>query len=314
MIEIRNLVKCFGPITAVDDVSFRVEKGDVLAFLGPNGAGKSTTMRVITGYLHQDSGSVHVGGHDMREEPMLGKALIGYLPESAPLYEEMKVRAFLEFSAALRKLDGRRRKEAVDRSIETCQLNGVANQSINTLSKGYRHRTCFAQALLHDPPILILDEPTDGLDPNQKHEMRDLIKTMGEEKAIVVSTHILEEVDAACNRVAILNNGKLVFNGAPDELRAQSPTAGILKMTFQAHNEKVLVEQLYTVPAVRKIDVLKAEDGVIRIQIIPDPAYPDFVSQVARLCHQAQWLILEMTTEDGELDEVFRTVTQGGKT
>jgi ABC-2 type transport system ATP-binding protein len=199
-------------------VSFAVERGEVLGFLGPNGAGKSTTMRMITGFFPPTSGRVTVGGHDVAEAPLQTKRLIGYLPEAAPSYQDMTVQGFLSFAAELRGLDGDARKKAVGRAVERCFLASVLHQSIDTLSKGYKHRTCLAQALIHDPEVLILDEPTDGLDPNQKHEVRNLIRELGKTKAIIFSTHILEEVDAACTRAIIIDRGRIVASGTPDEL------------------------------------------------------------------------------------------------
>ncbi|HET9733711.1 MAG TPA: ATP-binding cassette domain-containing protein [Burkholderiales bacterium] len=218
MIKIENLVKAFGAKRAVDGVSFAVERGEVLGFLGPNGAGKSTTMRMITGFIPPTSGKVTVGGHDVTEAPLEAKRLIGYLPEAAPSYPDMTVQGFLSFAAELRGLDGAARKQAVGRAVERCFLASVLHQSIDTLSKGYKHRTCLAQALIHDPDVLILDEPTDGLDPNQKYEMRNLIRELGKSKAIIFSTHILEEVDTACTRAIIIDRGRIVASGTPDEL------------------------------------------------------------------------------------------------
>jgi ABC-2 type transport system ATP-binding protein len=218
MIRIENLVKAFGAKRAVDDVTFAVERGEVLGFLGPNGAGKSTTMRMITGFIPPTSGRVSVGGHDVAEAPLEAKRLIGYLPEAAPSYPDMTVQGFLSFAAELRGLDGDARKKAVGRAVERCFLASVLHQSIDTLSKGYKHRTCLAQALIHDPEVLVLDEPTDGLDPNQKHEVRNLIRELGKTKAIIFSTHILEEVDAACTRAIIIDRGRIVASGTPDEL------------------------------------------------------------------------------------------------
>jgi ABC-2 type transport system ATP-binding protein len=218
MIKIENLVKAFGAKRAVDGISFNVERGEVVGFLGPNGSGKSTTMRMITGYYPPTSGRVSVGGHDVIESPLQAKRLIGYLPENAAAYTDMTVRGFLEFAAELRGLSGGARRKAVARAVERCFLASVLHQSIDTLSKGYKHRTCLAQALIHDPEVLVLDEPTDGLDPNQKHEIRNLIKELGRTKAVVFSTHILEEVDAACTRAIIIDRGRIVAQGTPDEL------------------------------------------------------------------------------------------------
>jgi ABC-2 type transport system ATP-binding protein len=218
MIKIENLVKTFGAKRAVDGISFAVERGEVVGFLGPNGSGKSTTMRMITGYYTPTSGRVSVGGHDVVESPLLTKRLIGYLPENAAAYSDMSVHGFLDFAAELRGLAGDAKRRAVAKAVERCFLSSVLHQSIDTLSKGYRHRACLAQALIHDPEVLILDEPTDGLDPNQKYEIRNLIRELGRTKAVVFSTHILEEVDAACTRAIIIDRGRIVAQGTPDEL------------------------------------------------------------------------------------------------
>jgi len=218
MIKIENLVKAFGAKRAVDGISFSVERGEVVGFLGPNGSGKSTTMRMITGYYAPDSGKVSVGGYDVVESPLATKRLIGYLPENAAAYGDMTVRGFLDFAAELRGLSGGAKRNAVARAVDRCFLASVMHQSIDTLAKGYRHRTCLAQALIHEPEVLVLDEPTDGLDPNQKHEVRNLIKELGRSKAVVFSTHILEEVDASCTRAIIIDRGRIVAQGTPDEL------------------------------------------------------------------------------------------------
>jgi ABC-2 type transport system ATP-binding protein len=218
MIRIDNLVKMFGAKRAVDGISFTVERGEVLGFLGPNGAGKSTTMRMVTGFMPASEGRVTVGGFDVAESPLEAKRLFGYLPENAAAYSDMSVRGFLEFIAEVRGLAGEARRKAVHRVVDLCFLETVLEQSVDTLSKGYKHRTCLAQALIHDPDILIMDEPTDGLDPNQKFQVRNLIRELGKTKAIVFSTHILEEVDAACTRAIIIDRGRIVANGTPDEL------------------------------------------------------------------------------------------------
>jgi ABC-2 type transport system ATP-binding protein len=224
MIDVRNLVKSYGPVMAVKGVSFKVEKGEVLGFLGPNGAGKTTTMRMITGFLPPTSGTAVICGHDIVEQPVEAKRMFGYLPENAPVYDSMLVSGFLSFIAEIRGYRGAEKKERVEAAIRKCHLEAVRYQSIGTLSKGYRQRVCFAQAILHDPPVLIMDEPTDGLDPNQKHVVRSMIKEMASQKSIIISTHILEEMDAVCTRAIIISNGAIVFNGTPDELRSRSPT------------------------------------------------------------------------------------------
>lgn len=227
VIKIKSLKKSFGPIHAVRGISFDVSHGEVLGFLGPNGAGKSTTMKMITGFLEPTSGTVEVNGHDVLDEPLTVKRSIGYLPEGAPAYGEMTVRNFLNFIADIRQLTGASRQKRIDEVIERINIKTVIDQSIETLSKGYKRRVGLAQAILHDPNILILDEPTDGLDPNQKHEVRNLIKEMAQDKAIVISTHILEEVDAVCSRAIIIASGELLFDGTPGELIAKSDRGDI---------------------------------------------------------------------------------------
>ena len=226
-IKIKSLSKSFGPIDAVRNISFNVGYGEVLGFLGPNGAGKSTTMKMITGFLGPTSGTVEVNGHDVLEDPLSVKRSIGYLPEGAPAYGEMTVRNFLNFIADIRELSSSVRKERLDEVIETINIKTVIDQSIETLSKGYKRRVGLAQAILHDPNILIMDEPTDGLDPNQKHEVRNLIKKMAKKKAIIISTHILEEVDAVCSRAIIISSGKLLFDGTPEQLITKSDQKNI---------------------------------------------------------------------------------------
>lgn len=221
-IEVEALDKRFGPIHAVRNVSFSVQRGEVLGFLGPNGAGKSTTMKMITGFLEPTSGAVRVNGHDVATDPVAVKAAIGYLPEGAPVYAEMTVARFLDFVAEVRGLSGVGKEARIAEIVRQIRLESVVEQTVDTLSKGFKRRVGMAQALLHDPEVLIMDEPTDGLDPNQKHEVRSLIKAMAAEKAIVISTHILEEVDAVCTRAIIIAAGQLLFDGAPAELRAQS--------------------------------------------------------------------------------------------
>ena len=224
MIEISHLSKRYGELTAVDDISFNVQAGEVLGFLGPNGAGKSTTMKLITGFLAPTSGSVRVCGHDVQSAPLAAKACMGYLPEGAPSYGEMSVRAFLEFIADVRGLRDERRRARLDDVIARLGLAGVLEQVIETLSKGFKRRVGLAQALMHDPQVLILDEPTDGLDPNQKHEVRELISAMSKDKIIVISTHILEEVDAVCNRAIIIAAGRILADETPKALAKRAPS------------------------------------------------------------------------------------------
>ena len=232
MLTVNNLTKSFGVIQAVKGVSFTVEKGEVLGFLGPNGAGKSTTMRMITGFIPPTAGTAVICGHDIQTDPVAAKRCIGYLPENAPSYHTMNVTDFLTFIGRVRGFEGADLMKKVDAAIEKSRLESVRKQTIETLSKGYRQRTCFAQAILHDPQVLIMDEPTDGLDPNQKFVVRQMIKEMSADKAMIVSTHILEEVDAVCTRAIVIANGIVVANGTPAELRAKDPQ-GRLDVVFR---------------------------------------------------------------------------------
>ncbi len=242
MIKVNNVSKCYGSKQAVDDLSFQVEKGEVLAFIGPNGAGKSTTMRMITGFIPISDGTISINGNDIEKNPLEAKQLIGYLPENAPLYPQKTVEEFLRFIADVRGFKGDEKKEKVENAIKRCFLEPVRHQSIDTLSKGYKHRTCFAQAILHDPEVLILDEPTDGLDPNQKREMRNLIKEMGKTKAIIISTHILEEVEAVGSRVVLISAGKKVFDGTPEEFKSKSPEGKLADVFYSFTQESIKKE------------------------------------------------------------------------
>jgi ABC-2 type transport system ATP-binding protein len=219
MIEVKKLSRSFGPIVAAEDVSFSVQKGDVLGFLGPNGAGKTTVMRMLACFLRPDSGTATVCGHDILKNPIEVRKSLGYLAENAPAYNEMTVGGFLNFVCDARQLKGNRRKQALDRIVPMCSVDSVYHQTIETLSKGYKRRVGLAQALIHDPEVLILDEPTDGLDPNQKHEVRQLITTMSQDKCIVVSTHILEEVEAVCGRTVIISQGRILVDSTPEKLK-----------------------------------------------------------------------------------------------
>ena len=223
MIEIQNLSKHFGDFRAVDGITFDVGRGEVLGFLGPNGAGKSTTMKMVTGFLTPTAGSARVCGHDIETDPLGAKRKLGYLPEGAPAYPDMTPAGFLDFIADVRGLSGPRKQERIGEVVQLVHLESVMHQRIETLSKGFKRRVGLAQAILHDPEVLVLDEPTDGLDPNQKHEMRTLIRRMSKEKAIVLSTHILEEVEAVCTRAIIIARGRILFDGSPADLQKEGP-------------------------------------------------------------------------------------------
>jgi ABC-2 type transport system ATP-binding protein len=311
MIRVDNLTKAFGEKLAVNGISFSVERGEVLGFLGPNGAGKSTSMRMITGFIPPTAGSITVGGFDMVQNPIPAKRLIGYLPENAPAYADMTVSGFLGFSAELRGLAGDAKKRAVHRAIEMCFLEGVIHQSIDTLSKGFRHRTCFAQSIIHDPDVLILDEPTDGLDPNQKHEVRTLIKRMGEKKAIIFSTHILEEVEAACSRAIIIDRGQIVANGTPQQLKHRSDIAGAVVLKVGGINGADLKQKLSQLPLVRKTVVIEEDKFRVQARVFPQTSAVDgeLARSVGELAIREKFQIEELHTEEGRLDEVFRSIT-----
>ncbi len=311
MIEVKNLSKHFGEKVAVDNISFTVEKGEVLGFLGPNGAGKSTTMRMVTGYLPPTDGSITVGGADILDDEIIAKSKIGYLPENAPLYSDMTVEDFLRFCAEMRRVPAAGIEAAVDKAIDTCFLQRVRQQSVDTLSKGFRHRTCLAQSIIHDPEVLILDEPTDGLDPNQKHEVRNLIKRMGETKAIIFSTHILEEVEAACTRAIIIDRGKVIADGTPDQLKAKAKNAGAVYLRATGLASSGIRQELEKLPEVHGVSVLDSGDNGITARVMPnkgkDKALPEAIFQLS----VAKGLkVHELRVEEGRLDELFREITR----
>jgi ABC-2 type transport system ATP-binding protein len=306
MINVDKLTKSFGPKLAVDHITFTVAKGEVLGFLGPNGAGKSTSMRMITGYLPSTEGTVTIGGFEISENPLEAKRRIGYLPENAPIYSDMSVAGFLSFCAEMRGLYGAAKTEAIDRVVEMCFLNRVMQQSVDTLSKGFRHRTCLAQALIHDPEVLILDEPTDGLDPNQKHEVRSLLRRLGTHKAIIFSTHILEEVEAACTRALIIDQGSIVAIGTPEELKAQSPSAGNVVLTVNDTEQQRLVSQLESLPAVSRCELLSAADGRVTVRLTP---HGQLLPELIALAGRNSWKVENIQIDEGRLDDVFRNIT-----
>jgi gliding motility-associated transport system ATP-binding protein len=308
MIRVENLTKVFGAKRAVDSVSFAVERGEVLGFLGPNGAGKSTTMRMITGFIPPNAGTVSVCGFDMADNPIPGRRRIGYLPENAPAYTDMTVSGFLKFAAEIRGLRGEAKRKAVARVVEMCFLESVLHQSIETLSKGYRHRTCFAQSIIHDPDVLVLDEPTDGLDPNQKHEVRSLIRRMGISKAIIFSTHILEEVDAVCTRAIIIDRGRIVANGTPQELRQKSEWAGTVTLRVRGVSAADISRRLTQLSAVKKATIVREDTTGVTARVFPKLSVNGALARSIAEAAQG-WCIEELHTEEGRLDEVFRNIT-----
>ena len=309
MIDIQNLTKSFGDFTAVDGISFHVERGEVLGFLGPNGAGKSTTMKMITCYLPPTEGTVLVGGKDIRNDPVGVREQIGYLPESAPSYHEMTVTEFLKFMAEVRGFAGAEREQKMEHIIELTDLRGVRNQIIDTLSKGYRQRVCFAQALIHDPPVLILDEPTDGLDPNQKHDMREVIRRMSKEKTIILSTHILEEMEAVCSRAIIISQGVIVADGTPKQLAAMSKYHNAVTLRLRDSGKKDLAKDLEKLKGVQQVIALPKGQGG-GFQILPQKN-KSILQEVTGFLDKKKIAVDEVYLEHGRVDEVFREVTQG---
>lgn len=307
MIKTDALSKHYGSLVAVDDLSFSVGKGEVLGFLGPNGAGKSTTMKMIAGFLTPTSGRVSVCGHDVETDPVEAKRRIGYLPEGAPVYEEMTPPAFLDFVADIRGLSGQAKKSRLDDVIERLHLEKVLTQPIDTLSKGYKRRVGLAQAILHDPEVLILDEPTDGLDPNQKHEIRTLIREMAADKIIVISTHILEEVHAVCTRAIIIAQGRILADETPTTLESRSRNHNAVGLRLSGVNDEEATTALQGLGPVATVE--KANDG--RLIIMPgDGQY--ILDQVGRLALEKGWHVDELLVERGQLDEVFRDITTTG--
>jgi len=305
MIAVRHLSKRFGPATVVDDVSFTVAPGEVLGFLGPNGAGKSTTMKMITGFLAPSSGTAVICGHDILDEPIAAKRHIGYLPEGAPAYPDMTPAGFLDFVAQIRGFAGKEAERRIELAVERTQLGGVLDQPIETLSKGFKRRVGLAQALLHEPDVLVLDEPTDGLDPNQKHEVRRLIAGMPE-KAIVISTHILEEVDAVCTRAIVIAQGRLLADGTPGALAARSRhhNAVRLALTQDGSDAAAALMRLPRVAAVEAVD-----DGEGSALMIFPRDGGSIIAEIADLVRTAGWPVAALRVERGRLDDVFRSIT-----
>ena len=310
LIKIHNLTKFFNSLKVVDAVSFSVRKGEVLGFLGPNGAGKSTTMKMITGFLPPSSGTIVIGGNNIESNELIAKSNIGYLPEGAPAYAEMTPRNFLSFIAAARKIPRNRRASKIQKVAKKIHLESVMDQRIETLSKGFKRRLGLAQAILHDPAILVLDEPTDGLDPNQKHEVRTLISEMSGDKAIIISTHILEEVEAVCSRAAIINQGSLIFDGTPSELAAQSKYHNAITVVLSIENAAIAHEFLEETSLVFEIARVKTENNVrLTLKTKNADVAPD---QIRQALMGAGCKIEELYVERGRLDEVFRNLTNQG--
>lgn len=304
MIEIRNLTKRFAQHTAVDDLSFQVQPGEVLGFLGPNGAGKSTTMKMLTGFLAPTSGTASILGFDIQTQTLKAQRQIGYLPEGAPCYGDMTVRGFLEFIAEVRGFRGAEKRQRVQRAVQQVELEKVLEQSIETLSKGFKRRVGLAQAILHDPRVLILDEPTDGLDPNQKHQVRQLIQGLARDKIVIISTHILEEVTALCTRAVVIAQGRLLADGTPLELESRSRYhQAVTLLADEALDQAALA----ALPGVAGVEENAREHS---LSVLAQPGEVIF-PQVNALIAERGWKVKELNVERGRLDEVFRTLTRG---
>ena len=308
MITTKNLSKLYGDKLAVDDLTFTVSPGEVLGFLGANGAGKSTTMRMIAGFIAPSSGSVSVCGHDIEKASVAAKSCMGYLPEGAPSYGEMTVAEFLEFVADIRGLTGSLRKQRRDIVIERLALEPVINQVIETLSKGFRRRVGLAQAIIHDPQVLILDEPTDGLDPNQKHEVRRLINELSKDKLVIVSTHILEEVHEVCTRAIIIANGRIVADETPSALEARSRYYHAVSLRFEKPEQHAAAAR--DIGSLPEVAAVESNERDLRLTAVPRPG-TNALPAVSALIASNNWQVPELHLEAGRLDEVFRTLTQG---
>ncbi|HEY3778461.1 MAG TPA: ABC transporter ATP-binding protein [Rhizomicrobium sp.] len=308
MIEIDGLTKSFGPFTAVAGINLKVERGEVLGFLGPNGAGKSTTMKMITGFLAASSGRVRVCGFDVENQPIEAQRRIGYLPEGAPAYGDMTPRQFLAFIADVRGFSGTEAKSRITEAVEKTELEPVLDQLIETLSKGFKRRVGLAQAVLHDPPVLVMDEPTDGLDPNQKHAVRQLLRAMAPRKAIIVSTHLLEEVEAICTRAVIIDRGRIVADGTPAELLARSRYHNAVTLALAPATAEAVKKRLKALNGVASVEDAPRRDGAIELTAFPKSGTL-LIEDVSALAAAEKWDVKEFYAEPGRLDEVFRAIT-----
>lgn len=305
-IVVENLTKKYGIQKAVDDITFRVKTGEVLGFLGPNGAGKTTTMKAITSYIAPNQGNIWIGNISVKENPEEIKKFIGYLPENNPLYSDMPVIDYLKFVAELQSIPGNQIKERIHRMIDVCGLEGEKHKKIGELSKGYKQRVGLAQALIHDPQVLILDEPTAGLDPNQIVEIRELIKKIGREKTVILSSHILAEVEATCDRILIINKGKIVADGTALELRKRSQGQEILRITIEDGNRDAIFKALQDLPSTEVVDFVPDNDSSFEIQSKTTESSRRAVYQ---LCVDKKWVLTEMTPIETKLEDVFRDLT-----
>jgi len=309
MIEVEGLTKKFGNITAVDNISFKVEKGEVVGFLGPNGAGKTTTMRILTCFLPADSGKCRIAGYDIVNQSVEVRKELGYLPENTPLYQDMSVEGFLKYVAEIRGFKGAEQKNRIEKMIDICGLENVVKMDISELSKGYRQRVGLAQAMIHDPQILILDEPTSGLDPNQIIEIRSLIKNIGKEKTIILSTHILSEAEATCGRVIIIDRGKLIADGSLDKVRALSAGENIHRIKIRGDRAEI-ENQLKSLPGAKEFKLTAEENGLFSYEIYAEQDM-DLGEEIFRTAVRNNFVLSELYRERRTLEDVFTKLTRG---
>ncbi len=307
MIKVSNLTKRFGSDTAVDDLTFSVERGQVLGFLGPNGAGKSTTMKMISGFLQPDIGTVEIDGIDIQQHPIQAKRKLGYLPEGIPLYSDMPVQSFLSFVAGVRGVRGADLVTRMAEVVSQVQIDNVLTQPIHTLSKGYKRRVGIAQALLHDPEVLILDEPTDGLDPNQKDQITAMIDRISADKAIILSTHILAEVETVCNRVIIINQGQIIADQTPERLVEVSRYHNAVRLQVIEENRENVENELRNIDEVADVRYIEKSNA---FHLVSTSGH-SLVDQVWRIAHSNGWNVRTLSEEKGELEDVFRQLTGG---
>lgn len=305
-IIIENLTKRYGVQKAVDNISFMVKTGEVLGFLGPNGAGKTTTMRAITSYLKPDEGNIRIGNYSVKGNQEAVKKVIGYLPENNPLYTDMPVLDYMKFVAALNEIPRRMMKEKIYEMVKTCGLEGEKHKKIGELSKGYRQRVGLAQALIHDPQVLILDEPTAGLDPNQIIEIRDLIKRIGRQKTVILSSHILAEVEATCDRILIINKGKIVADGTAEDLRKRGKGSEILRVTIEEGDRNAVFSALQNLESVGIVDPVHQKENTFEIQSREGVSSR---KPIFKLCTEKGWILTEMTPFEAKLEDIFRELT-----
>ncbi len=311
MIEVDGLTKRFGPHTVVDRVSFSVARGEVLGFLGPNGAGKSTTMRMVTGFLPPSAGRAVVCGFDVAVQPIEAKRRIGYLPEGAPLYADMTPRQLLGFFAEMRGISGRARRARIEDAVEKVEIGEVLDQRIDILSKGFKRRVGLAQAIVHDPEVLILDEPTDGLDPNQKHEVRSLLRGMAGDKAIIISTHILEEVEAVCARAVIIARGRILADATPQDLMSRAPHHNAVTLRVGEDLAPGLSAELSAIAGVARVEMSDQANGSARLLVVPVDGRV-LIDEVRGVVAAKDFAVEDLAVERGRLEDVFREITVGG--